>query len=180
MLSAIVAVSENFVIGRRGDLPWHLPADLKRFKELTMGHHIIMGRKTYDSIGRPLPGRTSVVITRDAAYRPAGRESGSVIVVSSIEAAFSHVAADDEAFIIGGESIFRGGLAACERLYLTLVEARVEGDVYFPGESLDAWRLEQEERHPADDRNAHSYSFRVYSRRHGALTTRRGGTAGGW
>ncbi len=165
MLSAIVAVSENFVIGRQNDLPWHLPADLKRFKRLTMGHHIVMGRKTYDSIGRPLPGRTSVVVTRDATYRPPGAESGDVLVVASLDAALERVAVDDEAFIIGGESIFRLALPVVECLYLTLVHAAVDGDVYFPGESLADWMLVSEEAHPADERHEYPYSFRVYSRR---------------
>ncbi len=165
MLSAIVAVSENFVIGLQNDLPWHLPADLKRFKRLTMGHHIVMGRKTYDSIGRPLPGRTSVVVTRDATYRPPGDESGDVVVVLSLDAALERVAVDDEAFIIGGESIFRLALPVAERLYLTLVHADVDGDVYFPGESLADWKLLSEEAYPADEQHEYPYSFRVYSRR---------------
>ena len=165
MLSAIVAVSENFVIGLQNELPWHLPADLKRFKRLTMGHHIVMGRKTYESIGRPLPGRTSVVVTRDATYCPPGARSDDVLVVPSLDAALESVADDDEAFIIGGESIFRLALPVTERLYLTLVHADVDGDVYFPGESLADWKLIREEAHPADERHEYPYSFRVYSRR---------------
>lgn len=164
MLSAIVAVSKNDVIGREGDLPWHLPSDLRRFKTLTMGHHIVMGRKTYESIGRPLPGRRSVVLTRDEAYRPPGDPSGEVIVVHSLDAALERVAGDDEAFVIGGESLFRLTLPLVERLYVTLVHAVVDGDARFPGDAVEGWKLVSEETHPADARHAYPYSFRVYSR----------------
>lgn len=165
MLSAIVAVSENDVIGREGDLPWHLPSDLKRFKKLTMGHHLLMGRKTYDSIGRPLPGRTSVVLTRDETYRPRGDPSGEVIVVRSLDAALERVASDSEAFVIGGESLFRLTLPLVDRLYVTFVHAVVDGEVRFPGDALAGWKLVSDEAHPADARHAYPYSFRVYSRR---------------
>lgn len=167
MLAAIVAMSENYVIGRRNDLPWHLPRDLRRFKKLTMGHHIIMGRKTYDSIGRPLPGRTSVVITRDPGFEPTENGARDLIVVHSFAGALEQVAGDDESFVIGGESIFRLALPSVERLYVTLVHANVEGDVLFPresvpGRSLDDWKLVSEESHAADERHRYPYSFRVY------------------
>ena len=159
MLSCIVAMSENRVIGRDGDLPWHLPADLKRFKQLTMGHHIIMGRKTYESIGRPLPGRTNVVVTRDREYTADGVE-----VVHSLEEAIERTEGDDEAFVTGGEAIYRLALPSADRLYVTAVHSDVEGDVYFPGNGVDGWRLTMEEPHEADDRHAHRYTFRVYER----------------
>ena len=165
MLAAIVAMSENYVIGRHNDLPWRLPSDLRRFKNLTMGHHMIMGRKTYESIGRPLPGRTSVVITRNADFGAAVNGARDLVVVHSFASALEKVAGDDEAFVIGGETIFRLALPSTQRLYLTFVHATVEGDVYFPGRSLDDWTLLSEESHAADERHSYPYSFRVYEHR---------------
>lgn len=156
-ISCIVAMSENFVIGRDNTLPWHLPADLKRFKALTMGHHLIMGRKTYDSIGRPLPGRTSVVLSRNPDFSPE-----NVVVVDSFAAALQAVDGDSEAFVIGGESLYEAILPKANRLYLTYVHAEVDGDTYFPDRSLARWRLVEEETHPSDERNAYPYSFRLY------------------
>ncbi len=159
-LSCILAVSENGVIGRRGDLPWHLSADLRRFKRLTMGHTIIMGRKTYESIGKPLPGRRSLVITRNAEYAaPEG-----VVIGTSLEEALRACGDEDEAFLIGGRAIFESGLPRCRRLYLTVVHAEVEGDVRAPDLDLDSWTLVDEERHDADERNDHPFSFRTYER----------------
>ena len=160
MLSCIVAMAENWVIGRGGDLPWHLPADLKRFKQLTMGHHIIMGRKTYESIGRALPGRTSVVVTRNRNFVAAP----GVAVSHSLEEALEQAASDDEAFVIGGEALYRLALPSADRLYVTAIHAEVDGDVYFPGDTLDDWHLTHEEPHEADDRHTHEYTFRVHER----------------
>ena len=156
-LSCIVAMSENFVIGRDNTLPWYLPADLRRFKALTMGHHLIMGRKTYDSIGRPLPGRTSVVLSRNPEFA-----ADSVIAVDSFSTALERTAGDSEVFVTGGESLYELALPRADRLYLTYVHAEVEGDTYFPDRSLGRWRLVEEEDHPADERHAYPYSFRVY------------------
>ncbi len=166
MVSCIVAMSENQVIGRSGDLPWHLPADLKRFKRLTMGHHIIMGRKTWDSIGRPLPGRTSVVVSRDGAFAAPGAS-----VVTSIDGAieFAAAAGDDEPFVIGGAAIYDLALPRIGRLHLTWVHAIVEGDVFFPELDLAAWELVTAERHEADARHAYAYSWCVYERRSAAV-----------
>jgi dihydrofolate reductase len=158
-LSCIVAVSDNGVIGKDNDLPWRLPEDLKRFKRLTMGHPIIMGRKTYDSIGRPLPGRTSIVLTRDPDCAPTG-----TVVVHSLEDAIAACAGEEEAFVIGGASLFTEALPLCDRLYLTRVHGEIEGDVLFSIANLDAWTLLEEEQHEADEKHRHPYTFQVYER----------------
>ena len=159
IVSCIVAVADNNVIGKKNDLPWHLPADLRRFKKMTMGHTIIMGRKTYESIGRPLPGRTSVVITRDRDYSRNG-----TIVVHSLEEALDRTPDEEEVFIVGGESIFELALPRSDRIYLTRVHATFEGDVFFPAAALEQFRLVEEERHRADEKNPHDYSFRTDTR----------------
>jgi dihydrofolate reductase len=145
-VSALVAMAMNRVIGCNNALPWHLPPDLKRFKSLTMGHPIIMGRKTYESIGRPLPGRISIIVTRQLDYQVPG-----TIVVDSLTQAL-HVAddkaqeyvnaasmADGEAFVIGGAEIFRHALPFCDRIYITEIQADFEGDVLFPEFNLGEW-----------------------------------------
>ena len=126
-IALIVAVSRNRVIGRGGQLPWHLPADLRRFKRLTMGHHLIMGRKTFESIGRPLPGRTSIVVTRRLDYAPPG-----VLIAGSIPAALQLAAADREVFFVGGGEVYGQALPLCHKIYLTEVAADVAGDTLFP------------------------------------------------
>jgi dihydrofolate reductase len=158
-LSLIVAVSENGVIGRSGDLPWHLSADLRRFKQLTMGHTIVMGRKTYESIGRPLPGRTSLVLTHDKAYQAEGCR-----IVSSLDEALRVAADDSERFVIGGQQIYRLALPRADRLYWTQVHAQIDGDTFFPEVDWDDWTMIEDERHPADEKNQFDYSFRVYQR----------------
>ena len=159
-LSCIVAVSENGVIGRKNGLPWKLSADLRRFKQLTTGHAIIMGRKTHDSIGRPLPGRRSVVITRNPQYRP-----GDPDVVHSLDDALGTCKRDEEVFVIGGQSIFEAALPRCQRLYLTRVDVVVDGDAFFPEEILEDFDLRHEEAHEADAKNPHDYTFQVLERR---------------
>jgi dihydrofolate reductase len=139
-ISLIVAVSRNGVIGRDNQLPWHLPEDLKYFKSVTMGKPILMGRKTYDSIGRPLPGRTNIVITRDPQWQAAG-----VQVASSLQDAMAlaeqacALAGAEEIMVIGGEQIYSMTLPVADRLYLTQVDAEVEGDAYFPDVDLACW-----------------------------------------
>lgn len=157
-LTCIVAVSENGVIGRAGDLPWHLPEDLKRFKRLTLGHTIIMGRKTWVSIGRVLPGRRSVVLTRTAGFAPEG-----ATVVGSLDEALAF--GEDEVFVIGGASLFAEALPRADCIHLTRVHARIEGDTFFPEEALVGFDLVEEEHHPADARHAHAFSFQTYRRR---------------
>ncbi|MEO6508426.1 MAG: dihydrofolate reductase [Patescibacteria group bacterium] len=129
-LSLIVGISENNVIGKDNKLPWHLSVDLKRFKRLTTGHSIIMGRKTYDSIGRPLPNRTNIVITRDPNYGVEG-----VMVAHSLDEAVKIAQkspGSDEVFVIGGAQIFQEALKIADKLYLTIIHKQIEGDVYFP------------------------------------------------
>src|SRR5262245_32500467 len=121
-LSLIVAMSQNRVIGANGTIPWHLPDELQLFKRLTMGHHMVMGRRTWDSIGRLLPGRTTVIVSRQPGYRVAG-----AIVAHSLEEAITACAADDEIFVIGGAELFRAALPLADRLYLTVVQASVAG-----------------------------------------------------
>lgn len=154
-LSLIVAMSDNRVIGRAGGLPWHLSADLRRFKRLTMGHFLLMGRKTYESIGRPLPGRTSIVITRQSDYQvPAG-----VLLARSLEEALQMVRGEEEVFVIGGGEIYEQTLPLAARLYVTRVHAMVEGDTYFPTFDEQAWQIVEHSRHEPDQKNAYPYSF---------------------
>jgi dihydrofolate reductase len=159
-LSLIVAVSENNVIGRDGDLPWHLSADLKRFKRLTRGHHIVMGRKTFESIGRMLPGRITVVVTRNAEYQAPG-----AIVAGSLDDALRRISGDSDVFIVGGAELYRNTLDQAARIYLTAVHADVDGDTCFPEVDWSRWSLLEDVRFAADDKNDHDYSFRVYDRK---------------
>lgn len=162
MVSLIVAMSSNRVIGRDGDLPWRLPADLRHFKTTTMGHHLIIGRATWDEVGRPLPGRTMVVVTRNRDFSADG-----VLVAHSIEEALSTARDDDEPFIGGGAEIYRQALEAgvVDRLYITRVQARVEGDTFFPSFDLDEWLLADRVDHPADEKNEFPCTFERYDRR---------------
>jgi len=161
-VSLIVAVSLNDVIGRDGGLPWHLPADLKHFKRTTMGHHLIIGRRTWEEVGKPLPGRTMVVVTRSRRFAPEGAQ-----VVRSVEQALELAAEDDEPFIGGGSQIYRLALARdlVDRIYLTRIHAEVEGDTFFPEFNLDDWELVSEEHRDADEKNEFDYSFLVYDRK---------------
>lgn len=161
-LSLIAALATNNVIGRDNQVPWHLSTDLKRFKSLTMGHHLIMGRKTYESVGRPLPGRTNVVITRRTDYAAEG-----VVVVNTLEDAI-RIAADageSEAFIAGGAEIYTQAIHRADRMYLTRVHADVEGDTVFPDfDDVSEWRLIDSEHCEADEKNEYPFSFLTYER----------------
>jgi dihydrofolate reductase len=126
-LSLIVAIAKNGVIGINNTLPWHLPEDLKRFKVLTMGHHIVMGRKTYDSLGRLLPGRTTVIVTRNQNYRVEG-----ALIAHSLPEALALCANDDEVFLIGGAELYQAGLTLADKLYITEIDVKVAGDAHFP------------------------------------------------
>lgn len=159
MISIIAAASANNVIGAGGDLPWRLSDDLKRFKTITMGKPIVMGRKTWDSIGRPLPGRQNIVITRQADFTAAGCD-----VVTSKEAAIAATADASEVMVIGGSQVYALFLPDAERLYLTRVHAEVGGDAFFPEIDEAEWRLVSDEPHSADEKNAFDYSFRLYDR----------------
>ena len=159
MISLIVAAAENGVIGRQGELPWRLSDDLRRFKTITMGKPIVMGRKTWESIGRPLPGRQNIVITRQAGFTADGCD-----VVSSVEEALQVAGGAEEVMIIGGSEIYALFLPHASRLYLTRVHADVEGDARLPDLDLAAWHLVSEERRAADERNEFDVSFRTYER----------------
>lgn len=162
MVSLIVAMSTNRIIGRDGDLPWRLPADLRHFKKTTMGHHLIIGRATWDEVGKPLPGRTMVVVTRNRDFSAEG-----VLVAHSVDEALALVRDDDEPFIGGGAEIYRQALEAGipDRLYITRVHAEVEGDTVFPDFDPDDWLLADRVDRPADEKNRYACSFEIYDRR---------------
>lgn len=157
-ISLIAAMASNRVIGRDNRLPWHLPTDLKRFKRLTMGHALIMGRKTFESVGRPLPGRSNVVVTRQEGYAPEG-----VRVVHSIEEALQ-ASQGDEVFIAGGGDIFQQVLPVADRLYLTIIEEAFPGDAYFPEYDESQWRLVDREDHGPTEDAPFSWSFQTLDR----------------
>ena len=144
-LSLIVAIAHDGVIGVNNTLPWHLPEDLKRFRALTMGHHIIMGRKTYDSLNRLLPGRTTVIVTRNPHFKVEG-----ALVSGSLQAALAQAAQDDEVFLIGGAELYREGLAQADRLYITEIDAHYAGDAFFPPFDKQQWQLVAEESHRSE------------------------------
>ncbi len=160
-LSLIVAVSENDVIGLAGDLPWHLSSDLRRFKRLTMGHTIIMGRRTFDSIGRLLPGRRTIVVTRQADWTFPG-----AVVAHELDEAIAAAAegGESEAFVAGGAEIYAQALPRVDRIYRTRVHASVSGDVFFPPLPENAWRVIETCRHPAADRDEFSSTFEILER----------------
>lgn len=158
-ISLIVAMSINGVIGKDNRLPWHLPADLKRFKELTMGHTIVMGRKTWDSINRLLPGRRTVVVSRNPLLKIEG-----ACVVDSLQAALAAGTGDDEIFVIGGEELFRHAMAHADRIYLTVVESLFEGDTYMPAIDAAQWRKASSESHPATEASALAWRFEIHER----------------
>lgn len=160
-VSLIAAVADNGVIGDRGGLPWHLSSDLRRFRELTTGHHLLVGRKTFESIGKPLPGRRMVVITRGRPQLPEG-----VLPAASLEAALrlARVAGDDEAFVAGGAEIYRLALPRADRIYLTSVHASPAGDTLFPPFDPAAWTLTERREGTTDEGSPLPHTFLVYDR----------------
>jgi dihydrofolate reductase len=159
-LSIIAAMAENRVIGVNNTLPWRLPADLRHFRRLTTGHHVIMGRRNYESIGRPLPERTNIVVTRNRDYRAPGCQ-----VRHSLEEALRDAGGDPEVFVIGGAEIYRQALDKADRIYLTLVHATVPGDTFFPEFDPGDWSEISRTRHEADEKNPHACSFVIYDRK---------------
>lgn len=159
MISLIVATSTNNVIGVNGELPWRLSDDLRRFRDITMGKPIVMGRKTWDSIGRPLPGRQNIVITRQPEFVAEGCD-----VVASVAEALSAAGDAAEVMIIGGSQVYSLFLPDADRLYVTRVHVEVAGDAFFPPISDSDWRLVDEEYHAADERNEHAFSFQRFER----------------
>lgn len=161
IISLIVAMDEKRGIGLDGHLPWHLPADLKRFKSLTMSHHLIMGRKTYESIGNPLPGRTMIIVTRNPNYQPDG-----CMVARSLDTAieFARMGMDNEAFIIGGGDLFEQSIDLADRIYLSLIHASLTADVFFPEIDDKKWQVVKSELVPADEKNLYDFTFKILER----------------
>jgi dihydrofolate reductase len=151
----VVAVSENDVIGRANQLPWRLSGDLRHFRSLTLGHHIFMGRKTYESIGKALPGRINWVLSRSAGFAPS-----DATAVKTLSEAQSAAGSDSPLMVIGGAEIYRLSLPAARRIHLTLVHAQIDdGDTFFSEWRRPEWREVQRERHESDEKNAYAYSF---------------------
>ncbi len=157
----IVAAAKNGIIGNNNELLWHLPNDFKFFKKHTTGHPVIMGRLTFESIGRPLPGRTNIVISRNNAYKPEGVE-----VVDNLNSALEIALKIDESpFIIGGASVYQQAYSLTNKLFLTVVDCELEGDAYFKFPDLTQWKLIEEESHSADDKHRYAYTFKIFERK---------------
>lgn len=159
-LSLIVAMAQNRTIGVNNTLPWRCPEDLKHFKALTMGHHMIMGRKTFDSIGKPLPGRTTVIVTRNTELQVEG-----CLVAHSLEAALSLCAGDGEAFIVGGAELYAQALPLVETMYITEIQQEVEGDAHFPEFDMQQWQEVSRDIRTQDSPQPLTYHFVTYRRR---------------
>lgn len=159
-LTLIAAMSENRVIGKDNDLPWHLPKDLKHFKGLTKGHHIIMGRRTFESMGnKPLPHRTNIIVTRQKDFRAPG-----CIVVHNLEDAIRKAENDSRPFIVGGGKIYQQALAYADSIELTVVHASLEGDTHFPELNENDWELVKKESHSRDEKHEYGFDFLSYER----------------
>lgn len=160
MISLLFAMDKNRVIGNNNDLPWHLPADLAYFKRVTMGHAIIMGRKTYESIGRPLPGRENIILTRNKGF-----EAEGCTVIHTVDDILKlQETTEDELFVIGGAQIFEEVLPFTDRMYITHIEAEFEGDTYFPEVDEEDWTVISKEKGIKDERNPYDYYFAVYEK----------------
>ncbi len=159
-LSLIAAADEQGVIGDHGKIPWHLPADFAHFKVVTTGHPVIMGRKTFESIGKPLPGRTNIVVTRDRGYAAEG-----CLMADSLERALELAEQAQESFVIGGGELYRIAMPHATRVYLTRVHGEFAGDTYFPAMDEKEWELVSSEPHGKDEKNPHAYTFLTYERK---------------
>jgi dihydrofolate reductase len=168
ILSMIVATADNNIIGKDNDMPWHLPADLAYFKKATLGKPIIMGRKTYESIGMALPGRRNIVISRDKNYTPQGKGAEGVDVVTSVEQALALIDNDvdevPEVMVIGGGAIYKHCLPNADRLYITHIKASIDGDTQFPSYDDGCWQKTSNELRESDEKNAYDLDFCVYHR----------------
>ncbi|HSE35677.1 MAG TPA: dihydrofolate reductase [Blastocatellia bacterium] len=162
ILSLIVAMDEKRGIGKAGKLPWRLSSDLKRFRELTMGHHLIVGRKTFESIGKPLPGRQMIVVTRRTGFKSEG-----CLVTGSIQdaLALAQDRGETEAFVIGGAEIYAQTLDLADRVYLTQIHAEVDADTFFPQLKPEAWVTTQTSFQPANEKNQYPFTFKVLERK---------------
>ena len=161
-VSLVAAVAENNVLGKENQLPWHLPADLKYFKQLTTGHHVLMGRKTWESIGKPLPNRVSLVVSRSEDFKAEG-----ATVAQSIEEGIdtARKADETELFIIGGGEIFRLAMPLADRIYLTRIDHYFEGDVFFPEIDAELWKETESKSFEADEKNPYGYRFITLEKR---------------
>jgi dihydrofolate reductase len=159
MLTFIVAIAENNVIGKDNKLIWHLPADLKFFKQTTLGHPIVMGRKTFDSIGKPLPGRRNIVLTRNRDFQHNGVE-----VYYSPEELMNHLSDKEEVFVIGGAEVFRLLYPYTQKMVITRVHQSFEGDIFFPEFDMTGWKKTWSEKHSSDEKNPFDYTFEIYER----------------
>ncbi len=157
MITIIAAVAQNNALGKNNDLLWHLPNDFKRFKELTSGHYIIMGRKTFESFPKPLPNRTHIVISRQKNYAPEG-----CIVVDSLENAIKTCPKNEDLFIIGGGEIYKQSINIVDKLDITLVHEKFEAEVFFPEIDMNIWKLESEDFHKKDEKHKYDFSFLNY------------------
>lgn len=162
MLSIIAAISDNYVIGKENKLIWHLPEDLKRFKELTTGHTIIMGRKTFESLGKVLPNRKHIVLTRDTNYHI---DNENVEIVNDIEELEKYINAEEENFVIGGAIIYRQLMAKVEKMYITRIHEKFEGDAYFPIINEEEWNKIECIQGIKNEENAYDYEFITYERK---------------
>ena len=160
MITLIAAIGDNNELGKNNDLIWHLPADLKRFKQVTTGHHIIMGRKTYESIGKPLPNRTTIIITRNKDYKVEG-----CIITDSLEHAIEIAKNDDNAFVIGGAKIYNKAINLVDELDICEVHRSFDADVFFPKIDKNIWEEIKREAYKSDEKNIYDYSFVKYKRR---------------
>ena len=162
IVSSIVAVAKNGVIGKNNEMPWYLPKDMRYFKKKTINHHVIMGRKNFEAMGNPLPKRTNIILTRDPFYI-----SSSCIVAHTIEESLSIAFEneEEEVFIIGGGEIYKQSMDYWDRLYITEIDEEVDGDVFFPPVNYEEWTLVSEEAHQKDENNPFDFVFKVYERK---------------
>ncbi len=160
MITIIAAIAENGALGKDNQLIWHLPADLKRFKKVTLGHHIIMGRKTFESLGKPLPNRTTIIITRNKNYT-----QKNCIVVNSLNDAIEAAKEDPNPYILGGAEIYKQAMKIANKLDLTLVHHNFEADAFFPEIDLNIWQETTREDFKSDETNKYNYSFITYLRK---------------
>lgn len=159
MITIIAAIAENNALGKDNQLIWHLPADLKRFKQVTLGHHIIMGRKTFESLGKPLPNRTTIIITRNKDYKQEG-----CVVVHSLSEAISAAKEDENPYILGGAEIYKQAMEIADKLDLTFVQEEFEADAFFPEIDTTVWKETERHNFTADEKNKYNYSFVTYIR----------------
>ena len=159
MITIIAAIGKNGELGKDNDLIWHLPNDLKRFKKITLGHHVIMGRKTFESLGKPLPNRTTIIITRNPNYKV-----DNCIIVNSLEAALKAAAADPYPYILGGAEIYYQAIKIADSLDLTLVDANFEADAFFPQIDASLWEETSRKDFKADENHQYNYSFVTYKK----------------